>query len=155
MIDKPSPRAVLGALALSTSAVTGAATVTVDCNAGGGIGLALDELKPGDVLLVQGTCRENVVISSHNSFGRIVDNAITRNRQGGILVLGSASAHIGVVRSDDQRPRPNVIQDNEGDGVNVIRASTARVIGNTLSGSLKGRSGAKDVDASCKDRSTR
>ena len=183
-----------------------AATVTVDCNTGGAIGPALGKLKPGDVLLVQGTCRENVLIHSgingitldgqgkatisardarqpavqvlgrevtikgfnvtggffgiavnrggtalidnntiegaahsgievsQNSFGRVVNNTIRRNRQNGILVLGSASVHIGVVRSDDEVPGPNTIHDNEGDGIHVIRASTARVIGNTLSG---------------------
>ena len=199
-------RTLLLALALSAAELTSATTVTVnvDCNAGGAIGPALGKLRPGDVLLVQGTCRENVVIQSEinaidgqgkatisglaagqpvvqvlgreitikgftviggffgvavnrggtalidsntienaahsgvevsqNSFGRIVNNTIRRNRQNGILVLGSASVHIGVVRSDDEVPRPNMIQDNEGDGIHVIRASTARIIGNTLSG---------------------
>jgi parallel beta-helix repeat protein len=201
-----SVRTVLLALALSASELTGATTVNVDCNAGQTIGSALGKLRPGDVLVVQGTCRENVLIQSEingitidgqgkatisgldarqpvvqilgreitikgftviggffgvavnrggtalidsntienaahsgvevsqNSFGRIVNNTIRRNRQNGILVLGSASVHIGVVRSDDEVPRPNMIQDNEGDGIHVIRASTARIIGNTLSG---------------------
>jgi parallel beta-helix repeat protein len=199
-------RIVLLSLALSGAAPTSAATVDVDCNTGGAIGRTLVKLKPGDVLFVQGVCRENVLVQSEingividgqgkatiraadarqpavqilgrevtirgftmtggffgvavnrgataliesntiegaehsgvevsqNSFGRIVDNTIRRNRQNGILVLGSASVHIGVVRSDDQRPRPNIIQDNEGDGIHVIRASTARIVGNTLSG---------------------
>lgn len=197
---------VLLALALAAAAPTSAARVNLNCNTGGAIGPALGKLKPGDVLLVQGTCRENVLIPSEingitidgqgkavisaldahqptvqvlgrevtikgftvtggffgvavnrggtavidnntiegaehsgvevsqNSFGRVVNNTIRRNRQNGILVLGSASVHIGVVRSDDQLPRPNIIQDNEGDGIHVIRASTARIIGNTLSG---------------------
>ena len=199
-------RTLLLALALSAAELTSATTANVDCNAGGAIGPALGKLRPGDVLLVQGTCRENVVIQSEinritidgqgkatisglaagqpvvqvlgreitikgftviggffgvavnrggtalidsntienaahsgvevsqNSFGRIVNNTIRRNRQNGILVLGSASVHIGVVRSDDEVPKPNMIQDNEGDGIHVIRASTARIIGNTLSG---------------------
>ena len=198
-------RTVLLALALSAAVPTSAAKVTVDCNAGGAVGPELAKLTPGDVLLVQGTCRENVLIHSaingitldgqgkatisaldarqpaiqvlgreitikgftvtggffgvavnrgatalldhntiegaahsgvevsQNSFGRVVNNTIRRNRQNGILVLGSASVHIGVVRSDDQLPSPNVIEDNEGDGIHVIRASTARIIGNTLS----------------------
>jgi parallel beta-helix repeat protein len=197
---------VLLALALAAPAPSGTATVNVNCNTGGAIGPTLGQLKPGDVLLVQGTCRENVVIDaaingitidgqgnatisapdarqpavqvlgrevtikgftvtggffgvavnrgatalidnntiegaahsgvevSQNSFGRIVNNTMRRNRQNGILVLGSASAHIGVIRSDDQQPRPNIVQDNGGDGIHLIRASTARIIGNTLSG---------------------
>ena len=203
-------RTLLLALALSAAELTSATTANVDCNAGGAIGPALGKLRPGDVLLVQGTCRENVLIQSEingitidgqgkatisglaagqpvvqvlgreitikgftviggffgvavnrggtalidsntienaahsgvevsqNSFGRIVNNTIRRNRQNGILVLGSASVHIGVVRSDDV-PRPNMIQDNEGDGIHVIRASTARIIGNTLSGNRGNR----------------
>ena len=199
-------RSILLSVALSAAAPISAATITVDCNTGAAIGPVLAKLKPGDVLLVQGACRENVLIPSEisgvtvdgqgkatitaldagqpavqvlgreitikgftvtggffgiavnrggtalvdtntiegaahggvevsqNSFGRIVNNTIRRNRQNGILVLGSASAHIGVVRTDDQRPRPNMIHDNEGDGIHVIRASTARIIGNTLSG---------------------
>jgi nitrous oxidase accessory protein NosD len=202
---RPS-RSVLLALALFAAAPTRAAPITVDCNTGSAIGSALGKLKPGDVLRVQGTCRENVLIDSaisgvtvdgqgkatitaldarqpavqvlgreitirgftvtgglfgiavnrggtalidnntiegaghsgievsQNSFGRIVNNTIRRNGKNGILVLGSASAHIGVVRTDDELPRPNMIQDNEGDGIHVIRASTARIIGNTLRG---------------------
>jgi parallel beta-helix repeat protein len=191
---------------LWSAASTRAATINVDCRTGRGIGQALSELTPGDVVLVQGSCRENVLIHSEisrvtidgrgqatisavdarqpaiqilgreitikgflvtggffgvavnwgatatietntiegavhsgievsqNSFGRIIDNIIRRNRQNGVLVLGSASAHIGVLRSDDQTPRPNTIQDNGGDGIHVIRASTARIIGNTVAG---------------------
>jgi parallel beta-helix repeat protein len=187
------------------AAPTSAAT-NVDCGTRGAIGLALSQLRPGDVLLVRGTCRENVLIPSEsngitidgqgkatisapdarqpaiqilgreviikgftviggffgiavnrgatavienniiesaahsgvevsqNSFGRVVNNTIRRNRQNGILVLGSASVHIGVLRSDDQLPKPNIIQENDGDGIHVIRASTARIIGNTVSG---------------------
>ena len=204
--DQMPTRMVLLALALYAAVPTSAATVRVDCGSGGAIGPTLSKLTPGDVLLVQGTCRENVVIHSEvngitvdgqgkatisaldarqpavqvlgrevtikgftvaggffgvavnrggtavidnniiegaahsgvevsqNSFGRIVNNTLRRNREHGILVLGSASAHIGVLRSDDQVPEPNIIQDNEGDGVQVIRASTARIIGNTVSG---------------------
>lgn len=192
--------------AIAIGAPTSAATIKVDCQTGAAIGPALAKLKPGDVLLVQGTCRENVLIQSEvngvtvdgqgkatitaldarqpvvqvlgreiiikgftvtggffgiavnrggtalldnntiegaahsgvevsqNSFARVVNNTIRRNRQNGILVLGSASVHIGVVRSDDQLPSPNIIEGNDGDGIHVIRASTARIIGNTLSG---------------------
>src|SRR5688500_5250905 len=204
-LERPA-RSTLLALALCAAAPASAATITVDCNAGAAIGPALGNLQPGDVLLVQGTCRENVLIPSEingvtvdgqgkatitaldagqpavqvlgreitikgftvtggffgiavnrggtalidnntiegtahsgvevsqNSFGRIVNNTIRRNRQNVILVLVSASAHIGVGRSDDQLPKPNSIEDTDGDGIHVIRASTARIIGNTLRG---------------------
>jgi parallel beta-helix repeat protein len=182
---------------------------TVDCNAGGSINRALNTLKPGDVLLVHGTCLENVVIQSEfqritidgqgtatvkplearqpaiqvlgreitirgfttnggfsgiainrggtaiidhntienasemglevsqNSFGRIINNTIRHSRVDGILVLGSASAHIGVLRTDDTVPSPNSVLENGGDGIRVLRASTARVIGNTITGNQR------------------
>jgi hypothetical protein len=62
-LERPS-RSVLLALALFAVAPTSAATITVDCNTGAAIGPAIGKLKPGDVLLVQGTCRENVLIHS-------------------------------------------------------------------------------------------
>lgn len=183
-----------------------AATVAVDCDAGGALGPALASLKPGDVLSVQGTCRENIVIPadfhditvdgqgkatvaapnarqpavqvlgreitlkgltvrggqfgiainrgataiienstmeeaalsglevSQNSFGRIVNNTMRHNKLNGILVLGSASVHIGVLQTGDRSPQPNVIENNGGDGIMVMRSSTARIIGNILSG---------------------
>src|SRR5712691_9848029 len=76
---------------------------------------------------------------SQNSFARIINNTIQHSRRHGIYVLGSASAHIGVLYTNDKTPQPNVIQNNGGDGIQVLRASTARIIGNTLSGN--GRNG--------------
>lgn len=178
--------------------------VSVDCDAGGGINRALNNLTPGDVVLIHGTCSENVVIESEvqritidgqgtaavkppdarqpaiqvigreitirglttsggfsgiainrggtavidhntienasemglevsqNSFGRIINNTIRHSGADGILVLGSASAHIGVLRTDDRVPSPNQILENGGNGIRVLRASTARVIGNAI-----------------------
>ncbi|MGH8649603.1 MAG: hypothetical protein ACREUP_09915, partial [Burkholderiales bacterium] len=37
-----------------------AATVSVDCDAGGSISAALANVKPGDTVLVSGTCKEQV-----------------------------------------------------------------------------------------------
>jgi len=183
----------------------GAATVNVDCNAGGAVGPILNGLKTGDVVLVQGICQENILIQaqlstvtldgqrkatikapdagqpaiqvlgreitikgftviggsfgiainrgatavidantienaantglevSQNSFARIINNTIEHSGQNGIFVLGSSSAHIGVMSTGDEVPQPNVIQDNGGDGIQVLRASTARIIGNTIS----------------------
>ena len=160
---------LFGLLLIAASQVL-AATVAVDCDAGGALGPTLAGLKPGDVLSVQGTCRENIVIPadlhditvdgqgkatvaatdtrrpavqvlgreitlkgltvtggqfgiainrgatavvenntmqeaalsglevSQNSFGRIINNTMRHNKLNGILVLGSASAHIGVLR---------------------------------------------------------
>src|SRR5262249_1227895 len=186
-----------------------AATVNVDCNNGGAVAPALATLKPEDVLVVHGTCRENIVVPadlhdviiegqskatinapdarrpaiqvlgreitikgltvsggqfgiainrgataivesntienatltglevSQNSFARIVKNTIRNNQQNGIFVLGSSSAHIGVMQTGDRVPQPNVVENNGRDGIVVLRSSTARIIGNTLSGNKR------------------
>ncbi len=196
-------------LGLTAAPHIGAATVNVDCNAGGAVGPILNGLKTGDVVLVQGTCQENILIQaqlsnitldgqrkatikapdpgqpaiqvlgreitikgftviggsfgiainrgatavidantienaantglevSQNSFARIINNTIEHSGQNGIFVLGSSSAHIGVVSTGDKVPQPNVIQNNGGDGIQVLRASTARIIGNTISGNQR------------------
>ena len=200
---------VLLVLGLTAAPQIGAAPVNVDCNAGGAVGPILSRLKPGDVVLVRGTCRENVLIQaehqritidgqgkatisapdarqpaiqvlgrevtikgftvtggqfgiainrggtavidnntvrnashsgievSQNSFAKIINNTIEHNQLHGILVLGSASVHIGVLSTGDKVPSPNFIQNNGEDGISVIRASTARIIGNTLSGNRR------------------
>jgi parallel beta-helix repeat protein len=74
---------------------------------------------------------------SQNSFGRVINNTIRRSGIDGILVLGSASAHIGVLRTDDAVPGANSILENGGDGIRVLRASTARVIGNSVTGNRR------------------
>ena len=74
---------------------------------------------------------------SQNSFARIINNTIEHSGQNGIFVLGSSSAHIGVVSTGDKVPQPNVIQNNRGDGIQVLRASTARIIGNIISGNQR------------------
>ena len=213
--------AILFALCLSAVPHLGAATVNVDCNAGATIGSILGSVKPGDIIFVQGTCRENLLIQSevlritldgqgkstidapdarrpgvqvlgrevtikgftvtggtfgiainrgatgtidrntvrnaaisglevsHNGFARIVNNTVERNTQHGILILGSASVHIGIIGTDDQIPGPNIVRDNGGDGIQVLRASTARIIGNTISGN--GRNGLTVQQASHAD----
>jgi len=202
-------RMALLAVGLTAASQLGATTVNVDCNKGGAVGRILSRLKPGDVVFLHGTCRENVVIQpeipritvdgqgkatinapderepaiqilarevtikgltvtggsfgisvnrgatavidnntiqnvarsglevSQNSFARITNNTIEHSGRHGILVLGSSSVHIGVVFTDDKVPSPNVIRDNGGDGIWVLRASTARIIGNTLSGNRR------------------
>ena len=47
---------------------------------------------------------------SQNSFARIINNTIEHNGQNGIFVLGSSSAHIGVLGTGDKAAQPNVIE---------------------------------------------
>jgi nitrous oxidase accessory protein NosD len=196
---------ILFGLLMVTASQAAAATVAVDCGAGGALGPTLASLKPGDVLAVEGTCHENIILPvdlhditvdgqgkstiaatdarapavqvlgreitlkgltvtggqfaiainrgataivennimeeaalgglevSQNSFARVVNNTVRHNKQYGVLVLGSASVHLGVMQTGDRNPQPNVIENNGGDGIMVIRSSTARIIGNRLS----------------------
>lgn len=55
---------LLFVLGLTVTPHIGAATVNVDCNAGGAVGPILNRLKTGDVVLVQGTCQENILIQA-------------------------------------------------------------------------------------------
>src|SRR5499425_477523 len=200
--------ALLG-LGLTVVSRAAAETITVDCDTGAAVGSVFARLKPGDVVLVQGTCRENILIQagvnhvtldgqgkgtihapdsrqpavevlgreitikgltvtggqfgiainrgataivegntmqnavlsglevSQNSFARVVNNSIRQNQSHGVLVLGSASVHFGVMQTGDRVPQPNVIENNGGDGIIVLRSSTARIIGNTVSGNRR------------------
>ena len=117
---------------------------------GGTLGIAINRGATGTI--DHNTVR-NAAISglevSHNGFARIINNTVERNQQHGILVLGSASVHIGIIGTDDQIPAPNVVKDNGEDGIQVLRASTARIIGNTISGN--GRNGLTVQQASHAD----
>src|SRR5258706_8382312 len=53
---------VLLPIGLTAAPQSGAATVNVDCNTGRAVGPILSRLKPGDLLLVHGTCQENILI---------------------------------------------------------------------------------------------
>jgi len=200
---------ILLCLGLAVVSRVTAETVTVDCNTGGALGPVLSRLQRGDVVLVQGTCRENVLIQagvnhitldgqgkgtihapdarqpgvqvlgreitikrltltggqfgiainrgataivegntmqnaalsglevSQNSFARVVNNIIRQNQSHGVLVLGSASVHFGVMQTGDRVPQPNVVENNGGDGIMILRSSTARIIGNTISGNRR------------------
>jgi parallel beta-helix repeat protein len=179
-------------------------TFNVDCDAGQTIQDALDNLIPGDTLLVSGTCNENVVFEEEmgritldgqgiatvngadstqdtiqvrgrgititgfiinggkrgisvtkggtatidgnvvqnaagaqgiivykGSFATIVNNTIQNNPNIGIALAQNGSADIGF-RSNVEGP--NIIQDNGGDGIDVIESSAARIDGNTIAG---------------------
>jgi parallel beta helix pectate lyase-like protein len=51
---------VAAASALLLSGMTNAATVSVDCDAGGSINAAIGKVRPGDTILVSGMCKEQV-----------------------------------------------------------------------------------------------
>ena len=117
---------------------------------GGQFGIAVNR---GATAIVENNTIEDAARSglevSQNSFARIINNTIRHNKHHGILVLGSASVHIGVLQTGDRSPQRNVIENNGRDGIMVLRSSTARIIGNILSGN--GRHGVTVQQASHAD----
>jgi len=129
--------------------------IAVDCNTGGTIGGALSSAKPGDTVLVSGTCRESVFIRPEAT--RIVLNGqgkATIQHPGGPTTPGPA-AHAVYIRgrmititgfritggSEDgihfSGPAHavidrNVIVQNKGRGVHLDKGSVAQVINNTI-----------------------
>lgn len=186
-------------------AIAEATTKKVTCNPKKSLNSTIAKLKPGDTLLVSGTCNENVVVGSelsritldgqgtaiingpdatantivirgrnitikgftitggsrgiqvnrgaeatidgntiestggqgvqlfNGSTGRILNNTIQNNPDHGIFVVGTSVADIGITAAGQTVPDTNTIQNNGGDGIQVSRGSSARIMGNTIS----------------------
>jgi nitrous oxidase accessory protein NosD len=124
-----------------------AQTHTLECGPTRTISHALKILKPGDTLLVSGTCNENVVIGQEiarvtldgqgtatlngdpsgftitvTGAGVTVRGFTIRGGQQGIAVLDGGSAVID----------GNVIEDAVMNGITVFRNSTARIVNNVI-----------------------
>lgn len=118
------------------------------------IGKALHELKPGDTLLVSGTCNENVEIPEEV-------HRITLDGQGSatihgpdvalntVLVKGTGITirgfqitggrnGISVEDGGTASIRDNIIQNTGRSGINVTRHSSAEIVNNTLKNNLTG-----------------
>lgn len=138
---------VLLALRL-TAAQTGAATVNVDCRTGGAVGPILSTLKPGDVVMVHGTCRENLLIQPElqritiDGQGKATIQA-PDSRQPAIQVLGREVTikgftvtggffGIAINRGATAVIDNNTIRDAAHSGIEVSQNSFARIINNTV-----------------------
>jgi nitrous oxidase accessory protein NosD len=136
------------ALGLTAVAQTRAASVNVDCNTGGAVGPILSSLKPGDVVLVHGTCRENVLIQAElqritiDGQGKATINAADA-RQPAIQVLGREVTikgltvtggffGIAINRGATAVIDNNTIRDAVHSGIEVSQNSFARIINNTI-----------------------
>jgi copper-binding protein NosD len=62
----------------------------------------------------------------------IINSVVQYNAAGGIVVPGGSFAFIGFKSSFDTVARPNIIQNNGGSGVSLVRNATARISGNTI-----------------------
>ena len=128
-----------------------AATLSVDCDAGNTIASVYATVKPGDTVLVSGTCREQVSIppeitrvtfdgqkkttiqhpggsspSPHAFYNRgkeiIIKNFTVTGGQDGIHLSGPASAVID----------GNLVTKNSGRGIHIDKGSIARILNTTV-----------------------
>ncbi len=148
--------AIVLAAILWSLASSEAATVPVDCGAGGSIQKGLTGLKPGDTLLVSGSCGENALIPAEltgvtldgqgnaritppdpsrdavHIEGRAITIkgfAIDGGRNGVVVTRGAAAVIDGNVI---QNAGKSVQVRGAGDGVVVSQSSSAVIINNTI-----------------------
>ncbi len=107
-----------------------AQTLTINCNAGGTIGGALSSLKPGDTLVVTGTCNESVVIPA--DIQRIVLDG-----QGKATISAPPSRDAVGITGRDITIRGFTITGGQN-GIVVARGGTAVIDGNTIQDAGKG-----------------
>jgi parallel beta-helix repeat protein len=138
---------ILAAIFWCSPAGLEAADRTLDC-ATGTINSFLPRLRPGDRLIVSGTCNENVVISTE--FSRITldgqgtatingpdpaaNTVLVRGRNitiRGFTITGG-SRGILVSRGAEATIDGNTIQNTGSDGIQVSDVSAARIINNTI-----------------------
>jgi parallel beta-helix repeat protein len=134
-------------LALVTASAQ-AASILVDCGAGGRIQTAVDAARPGDTILVRGVCAENVRINDEVT--RITldgqgsatihspsptSNTILIRGRGvtiqGFTITGGLNG-IAVLLGGTPLIQRNAIQENSDNGINVAQHSFARIVNNTI-----------------------
>src|SRR6476620_9831295 len=135
-------------LCLAVAPQLRATTVNVDCNAGAAIASILGTMKPGDVVLVQGTCRENVVIQSEvqritlDGQGKTTISPPDAGRPA-VQVLGreitikgftvtGGSFGIAINRGATAILDHNTVRNAANSGFEVSHNSFARIINNTV-----------------------
>jgi len=128
-----------------------AATVSVDCDAGNTITAALGNVKPGDTVLVSGTCREQVSVASEITRITLDGQKKTTIRHPG---KPAASPHAVYIRGNDITIKGftvtggldgihlsgpassvidgNVVVKNSGRGIHIDKGSIARILNTTV-----------------------
>ena len=89
----------------------------------------------GNVLLDGNTIEKGARFGIHLAqmgAAAIINCVVQGNAQGGIVVPGGSFAFIGFKSSFDTVASPNVIQNNGGSGIALVRNATARISGNTI-----------------------
>lgn len=121
---------VLVVLLWPLSSMGEAATIKLACSAKDTIGNALKKLKPGDTLLVSGTCNENLTILEETV-------RVVLDGQGKATINGpDASNRTVVVRGRGITIKGFTVTGGR-DGINVTRGGTAVIDGNTVQGTAR------------------
>ena len=138
--------AVFFSLSPSVGAQSGTHTLT--CGSEKTIGQAIKTLKPGDTLLVSGTCNENLVLGQEvqritldglgtaTINGDSSANAVTVTGRGitirGFTITGGSPQGVSVADGGSAVIDGNTIQDAARNGIAVFRNSSADIINNTI-----------------------
>ena len=123
-------------------------TRTLTCGPGKTIGQAITRLKPGDTLLVRGTCNENLAIGQDvhritldgqgaaTINGDSSANAVTVTGRGitirGFVITGGSPQAISVADGGSAVIDDNTIQYAARNGIAVFRNASADIINNTI-----------------------
>ena len=116
---------VVGAAILSVASIGTPANVAVDCDAGGSIRTALGSVKPGDTVLVSGTCNENVVVAAELQ-------RITLDGQGKGAIKAPSTATAAVAVTAREIAIKGFTITGGRNGINVLRGASVVIDGNTI-----------------------
>jgi hypothetical protein len=144
----PLALATVFLLPSSTIGQGNSGTHTVTCGPDKTIGQAIKTLKPGDTLLVSGTCNENVTIGQEVQritldgqgtaviHGDSSANAVTITGRGitfrGFHVIGGAPQGIAVTDGGSAVIDGNLVEFADRNGVTVFRNSSADILNNVI-----------------------
>jgi len=152
-MNKPQAALITAALCSFTT-VSSAATLTIDCDAGQTIMAALPKSKPGDTLLVSGTCNEHVNIAPE-----YVNLTLDGQKKATIRHPGgqALSPHAVYVRGKEITVKGftitggldglhlsgpasavadgNLVTNNKGRGIHIDKGSIIRLLNNTVENS--------------------
>ncbi len=114
--------------------VTGGGQATIDGNTIQGVRRGILVNWSSSASITNNTIQNNRstgITLVDTSFAKIGNNTIKNNRSGITIAINSA-AWVGVFRPRDRTASPNIIENNEGNGIVVTLVSSARIVGNTI-----------------------
>jgi parallel beta-helix repeat protein len=140
-MDKPTIRARTGRAALLihlclSTIYAEAATVKIDCDAGGTVAGGLNSLKPGDTLLVNGTCKEQVTIPTEISRITLDGQSKSTIQYPGSIVTPGVG-HAVFIRGNEITIKGFTVTGGR-DGIHLSGPASAVIDGNAIVNNLRG-----------------